>query len=118
MLNETPPGSCENTTVPCYCVHGWCLILEAVEVFIFILCLILTAAVRKLDKTTVTVAFFIMVAYLINLLQDLFVYLEPFNCAVVSPQLSFTEFVPQAIFFTLFAWVIFKLLLIWRVLKT
>jgi len=98
-------------------VHEWCLILEAFEVFIFILCFILTAAVRKLDRTTIIVAIIIMVAYVINLLQDLLVFMKPFSCAMVTPQLSFTEFVPQAIFFTLFAWVIFKLLLIWRVLK-
>lgn len=91
----TPTGWCSSEPeVPCYCVHSWCLIVEAVEVAIFIVCLILSVIYSRVDKLSIILSIFISAAYIIHFLQDLLVFLSPHNCVLVSSRISFTSFLP------------------------
>ena len=39
------------------------------------------------------------------------------HCTEITARISFISFIPQAIFFFVFIWVIFKLLKIWRMMN-
>ena len=91
----TPTGWCSTEPeVPCYCVHIWSLIMEAVEVTIFLVCLIFSVIYSRVDKLSITLSIFIMAAYIIHFLQDLLVFLRPHGCVLVSSKISFTSFLP------------------------
>lgn len=73
---------------------------------------------RSLDKQSLIISAFFFTGYLIHFLQNLLIYTKPGHCTEITASVSFISFIPQAIFFFVFIWVIFKLLTVWKIMQT
>lgn len=112
-------GCNADPNVPCFCVKTWCLVLAGVEILIFTVCLaIFLCCGKSLDKQSITISIFFFIGYLIHFVQSLLIYIKPdgSHCTAITARISFISFLPQAIFFFVFIWVIFKLLVVWQVM--
>lgn len=113
-------GCNADPNVPCFCVKTWCLVLAGVEILIFTVCLaIFLCCGKSLDKQSITISIFFFIGYLIHFVQSLLIYIKPdgSHCTAITARISFISFLPQAIFFFVFIWVIFKLLTVWQVMQ-
>jgi hypothetical protein len=94
--------------------------LAGIEILIFTVCLIIFLCCSKsLDKQSITISILFFTGYLIHFVQSLLIYINPIgdHCTAITPRISFISFLPQAIFFFVFIWVIFKLLTVWQVMQ-
>lgn len=59
---------------------------------------------------------FFSLAFIIRMSYAIWAYSGPHHCRSMLIGTSFWAFLPQAIFFLIFIWAIFKLLVVWRVM--
>jgi len=112
-----------NTGVPCLCIFPYTIVLSTLETISFILAVAAFVYTRrrkkiKIDKRSVVLCILFLTAFLMHYIVLLYTYAGPYNCRKIRPITSYIVFAPQAIFFLIFIWAIFKLLVIWRVMIT
>lgn len=110
-----------NNGVPCVCIYRYSIIVTAIEFMTFIGCLVtfLIASFKKrqkLDfKSCILISLFLC-AFTVRIVYLGYSYAGPNKCRKIQRATSYVCFIPQAIFFLIFIWVIFKLLIIWRLM--
>ena len=110
-----------NNGVPCVCIFEYSIIISAIEFIIFLGCLIAffvgtCKKGQKVDlKSGILISLFIS-AFIVRISYLSYYFAGPNKCRKIQRLTSYICFLPQAIFFLIFIWVIFKLLVIWRIM--
>ena len=110
-----------NNGVPCVCIFEYSIIVTAIEFMTFLGCLtaFFIANCKKKQKVDLKSAILILLfigAFMLRIVYLSYSYAGPNKCRKIQRATSYICFLPQAIFFLIFIWVIFKLLVIWRVM--
>ena len=69
---------------------------------------------KQVDKKSCFLAVMFFLAFCLHYSYLCYAYAGPEHCRAMHVSTSFVFFTPQAIFFLIFIWTIFKLLIIWR----
>ena len=107
--------------VPCSCMFIYEMIFASTELILFFgaLLILFYKSIKRKKKivlrTGLLIVFFSL-AFVIRFSYVVWAYSGPNNCRSMITGISFWAFAPQAIFFLIFIWAIFKLLVIWRVM--
>lgn len=107
--------------VPCVCIYTYMVAFASTEVVMFLSCLVILfiANVRKkqrIDKKAWLLFSLFSLAFFGHYSFVLYSYAGETHCRKIVPITSYICFLPQAIYFQIFIWVIFKLLVVWRVM--
>ena len=107
--------------LPCVCIKTYQVVLANIEAGCYLACLVSFFIAtwkrkKRIDMRTAVLIFFVCTAFSLHLVFEFWVYFGPNGCRKIAPGTSFFCFAPQGIFFMVFIWVIFKLLVIWRVM--
>lgn len=110
-----------DNNVPCVCASDASLVFSSIEFGAFFACILIFFLVQlrkklKVDCRQVFVVSLFAIAFLFHYGFVLYTFLGPNNCRKIRRMTSYICFLPQAIFFIVFIWVIFKLLVIWRLM--
>lgn len=95
------------------------IMLASLEIVIFIICFILfiygtCKKGKRVDAKTCFLLVMFSIAYAVHYVFLIYAFSGPEGCRAMHPSTSFIFFLPQAIFFLIFIWAIFKLLMVWR----
>ena len=71
---------------------------------------------KSIDTLTITLIILFILAFSLHVAFISYVYSGPLKCREIDPGTSFFVFAPSGILFIVFIWVIFKLLVVWRVM--
>jgi len=85
----------------------------ALYIFVFLLFIYLNRRVKQQNSVYI-VSFISLTAFLVHAWNISDIYSHNLHCKKTSKGESFVGYIPQAMFFMIFIWVIFKLLYIWR----
>ena len=107
--------------MPCVCIFNYTIILSSIEFFTFIISVAIFYFLslkkkKKIDTVTKTLIILFLTAFLFHYGFVIYAYTGPSGCRKIYSGTSYICFIPQAIFFLIFIWVIFKLLVVWRVM--
>lgn len=107
--------------MPCVCVLNYQIYLASAEVVCFIACLVAFIVAtckrgKRIDLVTSFLIFLFLLAFTLHIWFIFYVHSGKVGCQRIQPMTSYFCFAPTGIFFLVFIWVIFKLLVIWRVM--
>ena len=108
-----------NNWIPCVCIPSYMIVMASLEIFIFLVCFIMFIGGiykkgKQVDFKTVFLLVLFWLAFITHYVFLIHAYSGPDQCRAMHVATSFIFFLPQAIFFLVFIWAIFKLLLVWR----
>lgn len=110
-----------DNNVACFCVTDMNIVFASIEFVAFTICIASFFLVRhqknqKIDCKQIVLCLLFALAFIVHYGFVLFTFMGPNNCRKIRRITSYICFTPQAIFFIVFIWVIFKLLVIWRLM--
>jgi len=107
--------------VPCVCTFEYSMVVSSIEIVVFMVAVAAFLLTRlkkkiKIDFRSIALCTLLSLAFLMHYSFVLYVFVGPMGCRKIKEITSYICFAPQAIFFLIFIWAIFKLLVIWRVM--
>mmetsp|Transcript_11890 Transcript_11890/g.15142 ORF Transcript_11890/g.15142 Transcript_11890/m.15142 type:complete len:146 (+) Transcript_11890:30-467(+) len=119
---DFPDDQCkpnQNNWIPCVCVPSYMIVIASIEMCIFLttFCLFFYQShkkQKKIDPKTFFLVLMFFIAFVMHYSYLWYAFMGPSHCRTMHVTTSFVFFFPQAIFFLIFIWTIFKLLLVWR----
>jgi len=109
--------------VPCTCMYDYNIATTTSECLAYIVCLTIFLMAnrkkkQKIDlKTGILIGLFVL-AFSFHMSFVIYAYTGFNQCRKINSMTSYFAFAPQMIFFLIFIWVIFKLLVVWRVMES
>jgi hypothetical protein len=106
--------------VPCICISIEGVTLAALELSVYFLTLVwfLISSNQQQDWFTYLVTVSILLGFACHLGESLSIHLQTSHCKELAVGVDVIMTIDQVIFFLIFIWIIFKLLAIWRVMRT
>ncbi len=103
--------------MPCTCttIIGLSFAISEASLFALVCMIFIIKNCRvKMPKSNYVVSISSLIAFMLHAYSIVNIYQYPNHCKRMSEVESIVSFVPQAIFFMVFIWIIFKLLFVWR----
>ena len=118
--SQTDLCDSDQSSAPCECESftGWSLSL--IELLIYTVIMLVWLSMNRKSRQiwqVYVLTVIIWLAFATHSYSTTTVYLSANHCKPVKKLESFILYMPQALFFSIFVWVIFKLLFIWRCLE-
>ena len=114
----------KNNNIPCYCVSEFSLIMSGVYLTFFLSSILIFMCYNcrgkqeseHIENQQCLIVLAFLIGFSIRFGYVIYTYRGDISCNNITASTSYIAFTPQAIFFLVFIWLIFKLLVIWRVM--
>ena len=113
-----------NNNVPCFCVSDLAVIMSGSQLFIFMVAIVVFLCYncknkdsgKRAELQSCVIVFALLLGFITRFVYVIYTFTGTQNCNYITGSTSYIAFSPQAIFFLVFIWLIFKLLVVWRVM--
>ena len=114
----------KNNNIPCYCVSEFSLIMSGIYLVLFLSAILIfmcyncrgKGSSQYMENQQCLIVLSLLIGFSIRFGYVIYTFQGEIECNNITVSTSYIAFSPQAIFFLVFIWLIFKLLVIWRVM--
>ena len=112
-----------DNNVPCVCIFYYNLYTTSSECLAYLTCMVIFFIAsrkknKKIDQRTIILLALNVLAFSLHMSYVIYAYTGESNCRKIESWTSYYAFMPPFIFFLIFIWIIFKALVVWRVMES